>query len=65
MKKCFWEHYDKEGIYEPAFIKQTNHPNPSGRPPNIPDEMYENIVVKPKRPWVYDGDENMPEVMYE
>ena len=27
--------------------------------------MYENVVVKPKRPWVYDGDENMPEVIYE
>lgn len=37
-----------------------NHPNPSGKPPDIPAEMYEGIKVEPKRPWVYFGPENIP-----
>jgi hypothetical protein len=27
--------------------------------------MYEGVTVKPKRPWVYLGNENMPPVEYE
>ena len=55
----FFEHYDTTEPYMPNI---PNNPNPSGRPPNIPPEMYEGIVVKPKRPWVYLGTENLPPV---
>ncbi len=58
----FFQHYDINQPYCPVI---QNNTNPSGRPPNISPEMYEGITVKPKRPWVYLGNENMPPVEYE
>lgn len=58
----FFEHYDTEEPYCPVI---QNNTNPSGRPPNIPASMYEGITVKPKRPWVYLGTENLPPVEYQ
>ena len=58
----FFEHYDTTEPYMPNI---PNNPNPSGRPPNIPEEFYEGIQVRPKRPWVYTGDENLPPVQCE
>lgn len=61
-KKFFYEHYATDAPYEPVI---GNNNNPSGRPPNIPPEMYEGIVVKPKRPWVHLGTQNLPPVCYQ
>ena len=36
IKRPYYEHYSKEGVFEPILDYVRNHPNPSGKPPNIP-----------------------------
>lgn len=37
VKKPYYEHYSKEGVYEPCLPHVQAHENPSGKPPDIPE----------------------------
>ena len=36
IKKPFYQHYGKEGVYTSILEYVRNHPNPSGKPKDIP-----------------------------